>query len=120
MSVHPSWTDAALRETIERLAAPAETQLAFLRELGTYPMLDELALEFDDEYRRVRSPDGPDRETRSAQAAAALAALDAKLDSMSGASQTSISGAHPRSMTATGQKPADSLVVALDALQPAP
>lgn len=65
------------------LGAPAETQLAYLRKLGTYPSLDELALEFDDEYGRVRPEDGPDENTLSPDTAAALAALDAKLTSMS-------------------------------------
>ncbi len=66
------------------LASPAEIQVAFLRRLGTYPLIDELALEFDDEYARVRAPLGPDSEALAPGTSAALAALDAKLGSMSG------------------------------------
>lgn len=39
---------AQLRQAVQRLAAPAVEQEAFLRELGTAPSADELALEFSD------------------------------------------------------------------------
>jgi hypothetical protein len=41
-------TEEMLREALERLAADAETQADYLRQLGTWPSLDELALELDD------------------------------------------------------------------------
>jgi hypothetical protein len=44
----PDYTEQMLREALERLAADAETQAAYLRKLGTWPSLDELALELDD------------------------------------------------------------------------
>jgi hypothetical protein len=55
------WSDGALRETLEMLASPSEAQLAYLKKLGTYPSLDELALEFDYEYGRLRPEDGRTR-----------------------------------------------------------
>ena len=39
---------AMLRQALERLAADAEAQKAYLRDLRTWPSLDELALELDD------------------------------------------------------------------------
>jgi hypothetical protein len=39
---------AQLREALGNLAAPAEAQVAHLRELGSHGLADELALEFDD------------------------------------------------------------------------
>jgi hypothetical protein len=46
-------TPLALTETVERLAAPPEQRLEWLAQLGTLPSLDELALEFEDEFVRV-------------------------------------------------------------------
>jgi hypothetical protein len=37
-----------LREALERLAADPEAQARYLRQLGSWPSLDELALELDD------------------------------------------------------------------------
>jgi hypothetical protein len=42
------WTKPLMREALEHLAAEAETQEAYLRRIGTWPMLDELALDLDD------------------------------------------------------------------------
>jgi hypothetical protein len=72
------WSDEDLRAAVERLAASPERQLEWLRELGTLPSLDELALEFDDEFCRMRST--VDR-TSSMRA---LTALDEQLSLMGG------------------------------------
>jgi hypothetical protein len=40
--------EARLREALERLAADAESQESYLRGIGTWPSLDELALDLDD------------------------------------------------------------------------
>ncbi len=74
-----AWSDEDLKATVERLAAPADRQLEWLGELGTFPSLDELALEFDDEFGRVR----PLLE-KGAVSMPGLAALDAQLSLMSG------------------------------------
>ncbi len=76
------WTDGDLLATVKRLAAPAEAQVAWLKELGTYPSLDELALEFDDEFARVRSGQA---DHLSPDALGALFELDQELDRISGA-----------------------------------
>lgn len=44
----------ALGEALARLAASPQTQLGYLRHLGTAESLDELALEFDDAFRPLR------------------------------------------------------------------
>ncbi len=76
-------TDAALIATLERLAASGAQQEAYLRRLGTAPSLDELALEFDDEYAPLRHrPSDPQASTFDE----ALAALDACLRRFGGAS----------------------------------
>jgi hypothetical protein len=41
-------TEPMLREALGRLAADPETQAHYLRRLGSWPSLDELALELDD------------------------------------------------------------------------
>ena len=51
------WTDRELVDTVKRLAAPAEEQVAYVRQLGSAPVVDELALEFDDEFVRLRDTD---------------------------------------------------------------
>jgi hypothetical protein len=83
-----TWSPAALRGTVTRLAAEPDAQLAYLkhimRGIDAWPSLDELALEFDDEYERVRPDSGPEAETLSPAAVEALALLDARLDAMSG------------------------------------
>ena len=72
------WLEKLLVEAVERLAAPADEQLAYLQNLGTYPLLDELALEFDDAF-------GPSRSASPASPwAGELKRLDAKLSAMSG------------------------------------
>lgn len=73
-----AWSDRDLRTTVERLAAASEQQLEWLTPLGPLPSLDELALEFDDEFGRVR-------EAIAADSASSLVALDAQLLRMSGA-----------------------------------
>lgn len=45
----------ALRRAVERLAVPERDGLTYLRDLGSYPSLDELALTFDEELGRVRT-----------------------------------------------------------------
>ena len=42
-----------LRESLERLASPAESQIGFLETLGVGDCADELALEFDGDARVV-------------------------------------------------------------------
>jgi hypothetical protein len=63
---------------LERLAAAPESQAAYLRRLGSYPSLDELALEFDDAFVAARH--GLDESTSWA---VGLGRIDAKLTSMS-------------------------------------
>jgi hypothetical protein len=46
-----AWAATSLRETVGRLALDPEGQLAYLRDLGTYPVTDELGMEFDDAYK---------------------------------------------------------------------
>ena len=62
------------------LAAPRAEQEDYLRVLGTFPSADELALEFNDEFMRVRTAtyEGSDA------ARAALTALDEALSGISG------------------------------------
>jgi hypothetical protein len=71
-------SDENLRAAVERLAASPERQLAWLRELGTFPLLDELALEFDDEFDRMGSS------VDHASSMRALTALDEQLSLMGG------------------------------------
>jgi hypothetical protein len=66
-----------LREALERLAADAETQAAYLRELGAWPSLDELALELDDVAEASESWASPTLRDR-------VRLLSRKLDEMSG------------------------------------
>jgi hypothetical protein len=70
-----AWSPEALRKAVERLAAPERDGVTYLRSLGTYPQLDELALSFSEELLRVRDdlPVGHP-----------LLALDEQLDEMSG------------------------------------
>lgn len=68
-----------LVEAVERLAAAPDSQEAYLRQLGSYPSLDELALEFDDAFVPVRS-----MLDDSTSWAVELRRLDAKLTSISG------------------------------------
>ncbi len=41
-------------EKIENLSLSSEKQIKYLKDLGTYPSLEELALEFDDAYRPLK------------------------------------------------------------------
>lgn len=41
----------ALRRSLEQLALPSDQQRVLIQSLGLYPLVDELALEFDDEWR---------------------------------------------------------------------
>jgi hypothetical protein len=47
--------DDLLIPAIEMLAADAGVQREYLNKLGTYPCLDELALEFDDAYQPFKA-----------------------------------------------------------------
>jgi hypothetical protein len=49
-----AWTDADLLKAVERLAAEPRVQEEWPRSIGTWPMLDELALDFEYEFDRVR------------------------------------------------------------------
>lgn len=57
-----SWADglerADLLETVKRLAAPPDEQAAYVRRLESGPSADELGLEFDDEFVRLRADRG--------------------------------------------------------------
>lgn len=50
MLLRMEWREKQLLEAVKRLAAPPEEQVAHLRGLGSFPSLDELALEFDDVF----------------------------------------------------------------------
>jgi hypothetical protein len=66
-----------LRQALEHLAASAEAQESYLRELGTWPSLDELALELDDVAQASEASATPElRQT--------VQRLDQKLNEMSG------------------------------------
>jgi hypothetical protein len=74
------WLESELIESVKRLAAPADEQVAYLRRLGSFPSLDELALEFNDMFvpARATSSNAP------SEWADALRRLDERLDEMSG------------------------------------
>jgi hypothetical protein len=55
-----AWSDEDLKASVARLAEPADRRLEWLRGRGLFPSLDELALEFDDEFARVRDASGSD------------------------------------------------------------
>jgi hypothetical protein len=76
-----AWTDADLLKAVERLAAEPRVQEEWLRSIGTWPMLDELALDFEYEFDRVRH--GPD-DALSLGALHALRELNSHLDEISG------------------------------------
>jgi hypothetical protein len=76
------------REQTERalalLAMPSAEQAHYLIELGTYPILDELALEFDDAYRFFESQVDQDEVSGiSKEARRGLAEIDLALDELS-------------------------------------
>jgi hypothetical protein len=73
---------AKLKGAVSRLAAPATDQVRYLREIGTFPSADELALEFDDlifSRWRLRTEC-----MISDEAASLVEILNTKLDSFSG------------------------------------
>jgi hypothetical protein len=76
-----AWSDQDLNEAVQLLAAGPERQLAWVREDGTYPSLDELALAFEYEFDRVR-PKSHGGQLRARDSA--LLALSGQLDGMSG------------------------------------
>ncbi len=73
--------NALLMEALDHLALPAEKQIEYLVSLGTAPLADELALEFDDHWRAA---------TVAAPAWACLAELDRHLDAMSGSAHAAL------------------------------
>ena len=70
-----AWSPEALRTAVKRLAYPEREGLAYLRQVGIYPSLDELALGLDDELGRVRTELALDHP---------LLRLDKQLSEMSG------------------------------------
>ena len=66
-----------LREALDRLAADPETQARYLRQLGSWPSLDELALELDDVAAASESWTSPALRDR-------VRLLSVKLSEMSG------------------------------------
>jgi hypothetical protein len=68
-----------LKEEVRRLASDPSVQEAYLRSLGTWDCLDELALEFDHSYTTLQSNDQLSRSQ-----ALALGHLDIALARMSG------------------------------------
>jgi hypothetical protein len=79
-SLTMEWVETELIESVKRLAAPADEQVAYLRRLGSFPALDELALEFNDMVvpARATSSNAPSEWVE------ALHRLDERLDAMSG------------------------------------
>jgi hypothetical protein len=78
MLVCVDWREKELVQAVRRLAASPDEQVAHVRRLGSYPSLDELALEFDDVF-------GPPGTTPPAGGwGDALRRLDATLSAMSG------------------------------------
>jgi hypothetical protein len=71
------WTVPLLRDALERIASSAPEQERNLREFGTWPSNDELALELDD-IREAAV------QHLSNVVRGAVAALDAHFDAMSG------------------------------------
>ena len=72
------WDERELVEVVKRLAASSDEQAGYLRLLGTFPSLDELALEFDDLCGSQGTTVPASRWRES------LAKLDAALSAMSG------------------------------------
>ena len=69
-------------EAVERLAAPADQQVAYLKRLGTAPCADELALELN--YIVAMLDQFVAQGLLSPVQASAIQAVDQKLDQMSG------------------------------------
>jgi hypothetical protein len=69
------------KSSVQRLASPAEVQVAYIRdELGVGDMADELALEFDDAFRPVAPLLGEIPETRGLLSA--LRRVDSALEGL--------------------------------------
>ena len=80
------WLLDQLRAAVARLASSADDQLAYVRQLGSSPSVDELALEFDDFARAVLAqPRLLTDEQRMA-----VENLDRQLDAMSGADRAAL------------------------------
>jgi len=71
-----------LCKTLGRLAAPAEEQIDYLIQLGTYPLADELALEFN--YGAIMAPQLVEAGALNESQARILHDLDRMLKEMSG------------------------------------
>jgi hypothetical protein len=82
-AVVDAWTKPLLGEALERLAGDAEEQEQYLRAIGTWPSLDELALELDD-------VSGASEGWVSPELRACVRLLDEKLDGMSGDEQAAM------------------------------
>ena len=76
-------TEPMLREALGRLAADPETQGRYLRRLGSWPSLDELALELDDVAAASESWAPPTLRDH-------VRLLSMKLDEMSGESNVGL------------------------------
>ena len=76
-------TESMPREALEHLAADAESQRTHLRQIGTWPSLDELALEFDDVAAASESWATPTLRER-------VPLLDRRLAEMSGESNATL------------------------------
>ena len=72
-----------LFKALKNLAADAEAQEHYLRQLGSWPSLDELALELDDAARASQAEAPPTLRER-------VLAVDRKLDEMSGEANASL------------------------------
>ena len=44
-----------LLRALKNLAAPKQQQIAYLQQLGTFPLFDEIALEFEDVFLTIKS-----------------------------------------------------------------
>jgi hypothetical protein len=75
--------EARLVDTVRRLASPADEQRVYIEELGTAPLLDELALELDAVFAGGRT-EFLQRAPFSAEALEAVARLDSHLSTFSG------------------------------------
>lgn len=83
------WSDENLRKLLEVLASDPERQLEWVRADGSYPSMDELALDFAYELDRVR----PRAEGDQASAAdRAMLAVDRQLHQMSGPANAALWG----------------------------
>lgn len=77
-----------VRAHVARLGAPASRQVAYLRQLGVHPSVDELALEFH-ELALLAGGSAARGELTGAEAEL-VARLDARLDAMSGAEHAAL------------------------------